>query len=108
MSDSINKSTLTLLGTDLSLLEKIDALPTKPGVYQFKNTDGKIIYVGKAQNLRNRVRQYFQKSRSVDLRIDAMVSKIVDVELLLRIVKLKRLFSKQILLNNSSPVTMYC
>jgi len=81
MSDSINKSTLTLLGTDLSLLEKIDALPTKPGVYQFKNTDGKIIYVGKAQNLRNRVRQYFQKSRSVDLRIDAMVSKIVDVEL---------------------------
>jgi excinuclease ABC subunit C len=81
MSDSIDKSTLTLLGTDLSLLEKIEALPTKPGVYQFKNTDGKIIYVGKAQNLRNRVRQYFQKSRSVDLRIDAMVSKIVDVEL---------------------------
>ena len=81
MSDSINKSTLTLLGTDLSLLEKIEALPPKPGVYQFKNTDGKIIYVGKAQNLRNRVRQYFQKSRSVDLRIDAMVSKIVDVEL---------------------------
>ncbi len=81
MSDSIDKSALTLLGTDLSLLEKIEALPTKPGVYQFKNTDGKIIYVGKAQNLRNRVRQYFQKSRSVDLRIEAMVSKIADVEL---------------------------
>ena len=81
MSDSIDKSIPTFLGTDLSLLEKIEALPTKPGVYQFKNTDGKIIYVGKAQNLRNRVRQYFQKSRSADLRIEAMVSKIADVEL---------------------------
>ena len=63
------------------MLEKIEALPTKPGVYQFKATDGKIIYVGKAQNLRNRVRQYFHKSRTMDTRIDVMVSKIVDVEL---------------------------
>jgi excinuclease ABC subunit C len=82
MSDSIDTSAHTLLGTDLSLLEKIEALPAKPGVYQFINTDGKVIYVGKAQNLRNRVRQYFQKSRSADLRIDAMVSKIVDFELI--------------------------
>ena len=50
-------------------------------MYQFKNTDGKVIYVGKAQNLRNRVCQYFHKSRLVDPRIGAMVSKIADVEL---------------------------
>jgi len=81
MSDKMDNSTVTLSEADLSLLEKIEALPTKPGVYQFKNIDGKIIYVGKAQNLRNRVRQYFHKSRSADLRIDAMVSKIADVEL---------------------------
>ena len=65
MSDASDKnaeSTFTPSGTDLSLLEKIDALPDKPGVYQFKNTDGKVIYVGKAQNLRNRVCQYFHKS----------------------------------------------
>ncbi|MCX6121378.1 MAG: excinuclease ABC subunit UvrC [Ignavibacteriales bacterium] len=80
-SDIRAQSIITLSGTDLSLLEKIEALPTKPGVYQFKNVDGKVIYVGKAQNLRNRVRQYFHKSRPVDLRIDAMISKIVDVEL---------------------------
>jgi excinuclease ABC subunit C len=80
-SDKIMQSTITLSGADLSLLEKIEALPTKPGVYQFKATDGKIIYVGKAQNLRNRVRQYFHKSRTMDTRIDVMVSKIVDVEL---------------------------
>jgi len=75
------RSTISLSGADLSLLEKIEALPTKPGVYQFKAADGKIIYVGKAQNLRNRVRQYFHKSRTMDTRIDVMVSKIVDVEL---------------------------
>ncbi len=77
---------------DLSLGEKLDSLPTKPGVYQFKNTEEKIIYVGKAQNLRNRVRQYFsakggsasggQKSRAFDAKLDALVSKIADVELI--------------------------
>jgi excinuclease ABC subunit C len=66
---------------DLSLLQKIDSLPTKPGVYQFKNREGKVIYVGKAQNLRNRVRQYFQDSRSRESRIEALVSKVVDLEL---------------------------
>jgi len=80
-SDTIAQSIVTRSGADLSLLEKIEALPAKPGVYQFKNADGKIIYVGKAQNLRNRVRQYFHKSRAVDTRIDAMVTKIADVEL---------------------------
>ena len=67
---------------DLSLGEKLDSLPTKPGVYQFKNPDAKVIYVGKAQNLRNRVRQYFQKSRALDPKLDALVSKIADVELI--------------------------
>jgi len=67
---------------DLSLGEKLDSLPSKPGVYQFKNLDAKVIYVGKAQNLRNRVRQYFHKSRSSDLKVDALVSRIADVELI--------------------------
>ncbi len=67
---------------DLSLGEKVDSLPAKPGVYQFKNSDEKVIYVGKAQNLRSRVRQYFQKSRSADPKLDALVSKIADVELI--------------------------
>jgi excinuclease ABC subunit C len=72
---------------DLSLEEKLDSLPSKPGVYQFKNADAKVIYVGKAQNLRSRVRQYFsarsgQKSRGLDAKLDALVSKIADVELI--------------------------
>ncbi len=64
----------------LSLAEKLDSLPTEPGVYQFKNAEGKVIYVGKAQNLRSRVRQYFQKSRAADPKLDAMIEKVVDVE----------------------------
>ena len=81
MVNPVNEATFTLAVKDLSLIEKLDALPAKPGVYQFKNNDGKVIYIGKAQNLRNRVRQYFHKSRVTDTRIDAMVAKIVDVEL---------------------------
>jgi excinuclease ABC subunit C len=81
MVNPVNEVTFTLAVKDLSLIEKLDALPAKPGVYQFKNNDGKVIYIGKAQNLRNRVRQYFHTSRSADPRIDAMVSKITDVEL---------------------------
>jgi excinuclease ABC subunit C len=42
-----------------SLIGKLKNLPTNPGVYQFMNEAGKIIYVGKAINLRSRVRSYF-------------------------------------------------
>ncbi|HWP81057.1 MAG TPA: excinuclease ABC subunit UvrC [Bacteroidota bacterium] len=62
--------------------EKLAALPTNPGVYQFKDVTGRVLYVGKAQNLRNRVRQYFQKSRNTDPRIDAMVSKVQDLDII--------------------------
>lgn len=65
-----------------TLEEKLEALPTGPGVYQHKDAEGKVLYVGKAKNLRNRVRQYFQKSRSVDPRIERMLSKATDVEVI--------------------------
>jgi excinuclease ABC subunit C len=73
---------LSIHKDDLTLGEKLDSLPASPGVYQFKNADGKIIYVGKAQSLRSRVRQYFQKSRASDAKLDALVSKVADVELI--------------------------
>src|SRR5476651_1965834 len=62
------------------LATKLKKLPTTPGVYFHKNSEGEIIYVGKAANLRNRVRQYFQKSRYRDPKTDILVSEIVDVE----------------------------
>lgn len=62
------------------LNEKLKELPTKPGVYFHKDASGKIIYVGKAAVLRNRVRQYFQKSRGRDPKTEALVAEIADVD----------------------------
>ncbi|WP_069130848.1 excinuclease ABC subunit UvrC [Rhodohalobacter halophilus] len=66
----------------ISLEEKIAHLPLSPGVYQFKDSRGNHLYVGKAKKLRNRVRSYFQDSRYHDGRIRVMVSKIDDVEVI--------------------------
>ncbi len=62
------------------LEKKLDGLPKTPGVYFHKNAKGEIIYVGKAAVLRNRVRQYFQKSRYRDPKTDALVNEIVDTD----------------------------
>ena len=62
------------------LAKKLQELPKDPGVYFHKDKDGAIIYVGKAANLRNRVRQYFQKSRGRDPKTEALVAEIVDID----------------------------
>lgn len=62
------------------LKDKLDGLPKSPGVYFHKNQAGEIIYIGKAANLRNRVRQYFQKSRTADPKTDILISEIADVD----------------------------
>lgn len=60
--------------------EKLKLLPTNPGVYLMKNNRQQIIYVGKAINLKNRVRQYFQSSRNHNAKTITMVSHIADFE----------------------------
>ena len=62
------------------LSTKLKALPKTPGVYFHKNARGEILYVGKAAVLRNRVRQYFQNSRTRDPKTDALVAEIVDID----------------------------
>lgn len=65
----------------MSVLEdKLAKLPKTPGVYFHKNAAGEIIYVGKAAVLRNRVRQYFQKSRGRDPKTEALVAEIADLD----------------------------
>ena len=64
----------------MKIEDKLKSLPTKPGIYQFIDKKGKILYVGKAINLRNRVRSYFQKSRFLDPRLNIMVKKLSDLE----------------------------
>lgn len=58
------------------LADKLKTLPKTPGVYFHKSAAGEIIYVGKAAVLKNRVRQYFQKSRLRDAKTDALVAEI--------------------------------
>ncbi len=62
------------------LANKLKQLPAVPGVYFHKDAGGEIIYVGKAAVLKNRVRQYFQKSRGRDPKTDALVAEIADVD----------------------------
>ncbi len=64
------------------LENKLQHLPDNPGIYQFVNDKGKIIYVGKARNLKNRVRSYFH-SGVASAKTLALVSKIADVELII-------------------------
>ncbi len=63
--------------------EKLKLLPENPGVYIMKDAAGKIIYVGKAIVLKNRVRQYFQSSRNHTPKVRAMVAKIADFEFIM-------------------------
>jgi excinuclease ABC subunit C len=59
-------------------------LPDTPGVYLMKDASGRVLYVGKAQNLRNRVRQYWQAGRSqAPLRIESAIDQVADVEVTL-------------------------
>ena len=60
--------------------EKLKLLPTNPGVYLMKNEQAKIIYVGKAINLKNRVKSYFQSSKNHSPKVKSMVEKIRDFE----------------------------
>lgn len=62
------------------LTEKLQHLPDKPGVYLMKDDQGRIIYVGKAIILQNRVRSYFQSSRNHSAKTQAMVARIADLE----------------------------
>ena len=60
--------------------EKLATLPTKPGCYLHKDKNGTVIYVGKAINLRNRVRSYFQKSANHTPKVRRLVTHIADLE----------------------------
>lgn len=64
----------------MTIAEKLKQLPTTAGIYIHKNAAGKIIYVGKAKNLRNRVRQYFQTSRGSDWKSRQLHKLIADFE----------------------------
>lgn len=77
-------------------------LPSSPGVYQFINKIGKVIYVGKAKNLKNRVRSYFQENPGSAKTI-AMVSKIDDLQLVVTDSELEALILENNLIKQLKP-----
>lgn len=87
----------------ITLPEKLSNLPNKPGIYQFKNDEGKILYVGKAKNLRSRVRQYFHKSRGLDAKTETMISKAADVEIIVTDSEVEALILEATLIKKFKP-----
>ncbi|HQJ46016.1 MAG TPA: excinuclease ABC subunit UvrC [Ignavibacteriaceae bacterium] len=77
-------------------------LPSSPGVYQFLNKNGKVIYVGKAKNLKNRVRSYFQENPGSAKTI-ALVSKIEDLQLVVTDSELEALILENNLIKQYKP-----
>ena len=77
-------------------------LPSSPGVYQFFNKNGKVIYVGKAKNLKNRVKSYFQENPG-SAKTVAMVSKIDDLQLVVTDSELEALILENNLIKQLKP-----
>jgi len=63
-----------------SFEQKIDYLPTGPGVYFFKDERGTILYVGKAGSIKHRVSSYFQKPEGKDAKTLALIERVADIE----------------------------
>ena len=80
---------------------KLELLPTSPGCYVHKDKNGTIIYVGKAKNLRNRVRSYFRGSH--DTKTEALVSEIVDFEFIVTESNIEALLLEINLIKENKP-----
>jgi excinuclease ABC subunit C len=67
----------------MDLQEKIRSLPTQPGVYLYKNAEGEVIYVGKAKNLRARVRSYLLEASQANAKTGSLMREAVDIDYIL-------------------------
>jgi excinuclease ABC subunit C len=86
-----------------ALKEKIENLPGSPGVYLYRDSSGKILYVGKARSLRNRVRSYFQEGRPLDPKTGRLVSEIADVECIVTDSEVEALILESTLVKKNQP-----
>jgi excinuclease ABC subunit C len=87
----------------MSLEDKLKNLPVSPGVYLHKDEAGKIIYVGKAKNLRNRVRSYFQSGRGHDRKTRELVRRIRDLEFIVTDTEIEALVLESNLIKQHKP-----
>ena len=95
----------------MTLDEKLKEIPRSPGVYLYKDDAGKIIYIGKAKNLRNRVRSYFQAGRTADfsygIKTGELVKQIADVEIIVTDNEVEALILEATLVKQHQPYFNY-
>src|SRR5262249_47219470 len=87
----------------MTVPEKLDQVPDRPGVYLYKDGKGQVIYIGKAASLRSRVRSYFQESRVRDPKTDALVAQISDLDYLVTTNELEALILESNLVKKHRP-----
>ncbi len=87
----------------MGLREKLEALPARPGVYLFKDEAGRVIYVGKARLLRDRVRSYFQAKRPFEMHKLRMLEEIADLELVVTDSEMEALALENNLIKREKP-----
>lgn len=93
------------MSNPLNQLEiKLKNLPDSPGVYLMKNAKGKIIYIGKARNLKNRVRSYFHKNHIGDPKTEALVAHIADFEFYVTVSEIEALILESNLVKEHKPI----
>ena len=69
--------------TKKKLYEKLQRLPNSSGIYRMLDAKGKLLYIGKAKNLRKRVNSYFNRHHQTDIKTSQLITKVDDVEVIL-------------------------
>jgi excinuclease ABC subunit C len=83
--------------------EQLKRLPAKPGVYLFRDDDGRVLYIGKAKSLRPRVRSYFQKTPDTRAQIAALPGRVSDIEVIVTGTEAEALHVEQNLVKRHRP-----
>ncbi|MBI3018846.1 MAG: excinuclease ABC subunit C [Deltaproteobacteria bacterium] len=87
----------------MNLEKKVARAPLNPGVYLMKSAEGKIIYVGKAKNLRHRLKSYFQKTSDQSPKVQVLVSRIAELEWIITHTELEALMLECTLIKKHRP-----
>jgi excinuclease ABC subunit C len=103
MIEENHDESAALSGSKKALEEKLTTLPTSPGVYQFMNAKGRVIYVGKAKNLRNRVRSYFRNPQQLFGKTLVLVTHIDNFEVIITSSEVEALILENNLIKELKP-----
>jgi excinuclease ABC subunit C len=92
------------IGKNMPLKEQLKTLPNRPGVYLFKDNVGRVIYVGKASNLRNRVQSYFSSRNQASVKLEHLTGRINDLDAIVTDTEYEALILENELIKKYRPV----